>query len=397
VNDAGLDIPGPAASIAGELERPLRTAVVGMSVSPICGVRAHSSLLADALNRGQMSCSLHWLLRSGGPLRSARAEIRDWAHGVARELGNSRHDAIVLAYSVFEYSYRGVPLFARPVLSALLGTGVPLIVVLHELVYPWRRGGWRGGVWALTQRAALVEVMRAASGVIVTADFQAARLRSRRWLPRRPVAVAPVFSNLPPPAAPPRPVRSSQVVGLFGYSYEGIATALVLDALRLLRSKGMQVELILLGAPGPHSPSARAWLQAAQSRGLDEAVSFSGTLPPQALSDALASCDALLFADTAGPSSRKGSLAAALASGRPVIAIDGRLRWTELIDFGAASLVPPTARDLADAIRAVLIDEGLAHALGASGRLFAERRMGVTVTSNAVIALVADISGADAS
>jgi glycosyltransferase involved in cell wall biosynthesis len=380
-----------------ELARPLRTAVVGMSASPVCGVHDHSVVLADTLNRGQMSCSLHWLLRSATTLRAARTEIREWTRELVPELDRSRPDAILLAYSVFEYSFRGIPLFVPSVLSALLRSRAPLIVVLHELAYPWKRGGWRGRVWALTQRAALVDVMRAASGVVVTADFQAARLAARRWLPRRPVAVAPVFSNLPPPTRALRPARQGHVVGLFGYSYEGIAISLVLDAIRLVRDGGMQVELILLGAPGSSSPSAHAWLHAARGRDLTEALSFSGTLPPQALSDALASCDALLFADTAGPSSRKGSLAAALASGVPVIAIDGRLRWSRLVDSKAAHVVSPTPHHLADAIRAVLIDQALGAALGERGRAFAERSMGVAVTVDAIIALLAGLSGTRAS
>ncbi len=99
---------------------------------------------------------------------------------------------------------------------------------------------------------------------------------------------------------------------------------------------------------------------------------FSDTLPAQDLSDALAACDLLLFADTAGPSSRKGTLAASLASGRPVLAIDGPRRWLELVWAEAASVVEPTAPALADAMEELLGDRAAREALGARGRAFAE-------------------------
>ena len=71
-----------------------------------------------------------------------------------------------------------------------------------------------------------------------------------------------------------------------------------------------------------------------------DALSFSGPLPAQDLSDELAACDLLLFADDPGPSSRKGTLAASLASARPVIAIDGPQGWSELAEAGAVRVVP---------------------------------------------------------
>jgi glycosyltransferase involved in cell wall biosynthesis len=152
------------------------------------------------------------------------------------------------------------------------------------------------------------------------------------------------------------------------------------------------VELSLLGAPGPSSAAGESWLAAARSRGLTDALSFSGALPAQALSDSLSACDVLLFADTSGPSSRKTTLAASLASGRPLVAIDGRRRWSELVRSDAARVVAPTPDALADAVGELLADEGGREALGASGREFAEREMSVAGTAEAYIALLADLT-----
>jgi glycosyltransferase involved in cell wall biosynthesis len=184
-------------------------------------------------------------------------------------------------------------------------------------------------------------------------------------------------------------VRSGgPVVGLFGYSYQGAAVSLILDALRELRERGVAAHLELLGAPGRSSSAGEAWLAGARTRALSDALSFSGALHAQALSDELAACDVLLFADAAGPSSRKGSRAGSLASGTPVVAIDGPQSWPELVHADALRVVEPTATALAEALAALLGDRRERESLGARGRSFAAHEMGVARTAEAVRALM---------
>jgi glycosyltransferase involved in cell wall biosynthesis len=391
---------------------PLRIAVVGMSINQICGARDHATLLARELERGGASCTMHWLTRTQRSVGASRAEIRLWLDALCGELQRSRPDVTIVHYSVFSHAYAGLPLFVRPLFGVLRRAGVPVISVLHEFAYSWSKGGARGKVWALTQRVALSEVMRASAAVLVTTDSRARWIRSRRWLPQRPVAVAPVFSNLPAsaasaasaspaalgvpasPAAPASPTAlgasagGQRTAGLFGYSYDDAAVPLVLDALRRLVDERGDVRLLLLGAPGSESPSAQRWREAAHARGLTDALSFSGTLSAQELSDALASCEVLLFVASAGPSSRKGTLAASLASGRPVVAVDGPNRWQELAGSDAALIVAPTADALAAAVGALLVDSAEREALGARSRAFSRERMSVARTADAVIGLI---------
>lgn len=357
-------------------------------MGPTCGARDHALLLAEGLSSEQVSCSLHWLDRREQSVRGGGAEIRAWGQALAGELARGRPDAILLHYSVFAFSHRGLPLFVAPALAVLRRSGIPVVTVLHEYVYPWRHGGLRGKVWAITQRALLLDVMRSSAAVLLTTDFRARWLASRPWLARLPAAVAPVFSNLPPPAGGPSAERAQPVIGLFGYSYQGAALSMVLDAIVLLAGRGVAPRLVLLGAPGRSSPVAGTWLREARARGIEHALEFSDTLPAQDLSNALAACDLLLFADAAGPSSRKGTLAASLASGRPVLAIDGPRRWLELVWAEAASIVQPTAPALADAIQELLDDDAGRETLGARGRAFAEERMGVGRTVEAVKGLL---------
>jgi glycosyltransferase involved in cell wall biosynthesis len=373
---------------------PRSVAVVGMSVGPVCGARDHAVLLADALGAESFPCSLHWLSRETESLRGARSEIRGWLRALAGELDRSRPDVVLLHYSVFACSYRGLPLFVSAVMRALRRARIPVVTVLHEFVYPWRHGGARGKVWALTQRALLIDVMHSSTAVVVTTDFRAEWLATRPWLPGRKAVLAPVFSNLPPPTVGPPAARPHPVVGLFGYSFQGAAVSLVLAAVALLRDRGIDVQLMLLGAPGRPSAAADMWLQAARARDIEHALPFSGTLSAQDLSNALASCEVLLFADASGPSSRKGTLAASLASGRPVVAVDGSRRWLELIQADAARVVQPTPRALADAIHALLADRDQRELLGARGRAFAEQKMSLERTTEVVGGLLAGIADA---
>jgi glycosyltransferase involved in cell wall biosynthesis len=373
----------------------LHLAVVGISTDPLtCGVRDHATLLAQELEREGVYCSLHWLSRAERSLAGSRVEVQEFARTLGVGLTEQKPDAVLLHYSAFTYSYRGVPLFVPAVLGAVRRCGAPLLTLLHEYAYPWGRAGLRGTVWALTQRAFLLELARASSALIVTASFRAEQLEAKRWLPRRRIAVAPVFSNLPRPR--PRadiedaPDRGPAALGLFGYASEATATALVLDALGLLRERrgGEGLRLQLLGAPGADSAAGRAWSEQATARGLGEALSFTGTLAAQELADALAACAVLLFADPTGPTSRKTTLAASLASGSPVVAIDGPYHWRELAAAGAARVVEPTAQSLAEAVAALLDDERSRAELGERGRDFAQRVMSVQHSAQVVAQLL---------
>jgi glycosyltransferase involved in cell wall biosynthesis len=363
----------------------LRVAVVGLSIDDPCGVRDHAAILAEALAEADVSCSLHWLSRTAGTLGGERAEVRAWGAALARTFEREPPDAVLLHYSVFAYSHRGVPLLARPVLDALRRSGAPLVAFMHEYAYPWRLGGARGKVWAATQRFVLRRIVADASAIVVTADARAAWLASRAWLARRPIAVAPVFSNLPVPSErPPAPVSGR--LGLFGFAHEGVDVETVLDALRALRARGGELELMLLGAPGRSSAGGERWQRAAAERGLAAAIGFSGRLPAGELAAALGECEVLLFAERGGATSRKTTLAASLSSGRPLVALDGPNGWSQLARSRAAVIVPPWSQALADAISKLLDDADACERQGELGRAFAERSMSVASSAQTVAA-----------
>ncbi|HEX4188468.1 MAG TPA: glycosyltransferase [Solirubrobacteraceae bacterium] len=381
----------PAADPAGGDGRPAegsqrgRLAVVGMSLSATCGVRDHATLLADALAGEGVESTFHWLTRGERSLRGSRAEIGSWIETLESEIAASRPETVLLHYSVFTASHKGVPLFVPQLLAALRRTRIPIVTMLHEFAYPWGYGGWRGLLWALSQRPALLDVMWSSSAAIVTAGSRAEWLCSRPWLPKRPVRVAPVFSTIPAPTGAAARSGEEPLVGLFGYGHQGTASSVLIDALAELRQRGLPVQLLLLGGGGAESAAGVRWIGTARERRLQDMLQFTGMLPAQALSDALAACDVLLFADAGGPSARKTTLAGSLASGRPVVAIDGPYTWAELGRQDAILLVAPVAGAVADAIAGLLADGEASESLGARGRRFSEREMGVAITARATI------------
>jgi glycosyltransferase involved in cell wall biosynthesis len=377
--DSALDPPGV-----------VRSTAVGISASVTCGVRDYARLLARALGDENMCCSLFWLERRNEPLLEVRSQIRSWTQRFADQISEDRSRVVLLHYSVFSYSYRGLPVFVSPILAALRRTGIPIVTVLHEFVYPWGHTGVRGATWAVSQRAVLVDVMRSSAAVLVTADSRARWLASRAWLAKPPLGVSPVFSNIPPATTRPPRERDRVALGLFGYSYPPATIAVVLDALKLFGDQGGRAQLRLLGSPGRPSAIADAWLAAARMRALTDGLVFSGTLSAQDLADALADCDILLFADPPGPTSRKTTLAASLASGRPVVALDGSQSWVELAQADAAMIVSPMPSSLADAIATLQADESAADALGGRGKSFAQD-MGVRRSARTVTRLIDDI------
>lgn len=375
-------------SAASQRAQP-RLAVVGVSTGRTCGVRDHAALLAEALTRAGVTCSSHWLDRESQSFRGARAEVSSWASDLARDLESEAPDAVLLHYSVFAYSHRGMPVFVSPIVSTIARTGIPLIVFVHELAYRQRgRPSVQGAVWALSQRAAMLGVMRSAAAAVVTVEDRIQWLSSRVWLPRRQLAFAPVFSTLPPPTAQERGGCEGPLIGIFGYACGPAMAALVLDVVSLLRECGLPVTLRLLGAPGRDSAAGEMWRSQAGSRSLVDALSFSGTLCAQDLSNALAGCDLLLFVDRPGPTSRKTTLAGALASGTAVVAIDGPRSWSRLLGSGALELAAPRPDAVANAVATLLREQRARQEMGARGRAFAEREMGVSLSVAAVAGLL---------
>lgn len=351
---------------------------IGVSATSMCGVRDYARILAEELRTDGCIVETRWL---EGP--SPRRRRKRWLDAVVDESRTSGAAGIIWHYSVFSYSHRGVPTMVPGLCRSLRRSGTAIVPVLHELAFPWGEEGWRGRVWSATQRAVLPMVVGLSAGTIVTTSDREAWLRTRRWLPSRPVVTAPVFSAVPDRALPAAGLRSGMRIGMFGYSAS--AAELVLDAFVQVCEFRPGTELWLLGGVGATDSVGTVWRKYAERVGVGHALRFSGELDAADLSDAIRACDVFVFHDGHGPSSRKSTLAAVLAAEKPVVAVDGDQTWRELIACEAVILIPEgNSRILAEGLLMVMRDEDLGREMGMRARMFYDQMQSRKVVGEAI-------------
>jgi glycosyltransferase involved in cell wall biosynthesis len=352
---------------------------IGLFSNPICGVRDHARLLADELRNRSIRVSEQY-----GELTGAGShDFQQWLDDV--ETASSNADVILLHYSVFSYSWRGVPLSVGSLVGRLSRIGLPVIAILHEFAYPWGRRAWRGFLQAAAQRLALVPLLRVSAEIVVTTEDRRAWIARRPWFPYRRISVAPVFSNIP--VVSRLPSRTDPSVVVMGYASEGVLHQLVVEAVAQARREVPGLGLVLVGAPGQAGEGAERWVRAARTAGCP--LRFTGVLDPTELSQTLASALVAVFSDESGPSSRKTSLAAFLAHGCPTVALDGARTWPELDRAGAVVLVPPRTGALSRALVRLADDEGLREELSGRAQRFSRDQMSREQTADVILKAVA--------
>jgi FkbM family methyltransferase len=369
---------------AGRIPAAGAVTLVGAAVARACGVRDQARVHEQAMRAAGGSAKRVWFeIDPGwGPGRQA-LELARWVRRYRRQVRRTRPGWVIWHYAAGNHGHRGLPVFAPLWAWALPAGGTPVVLFLHELAYPFGRRGWRGAGQAVAQRAALLPMLMRSRGVMVTTEDRAAWLRSRRWLPRRPVAVIPVCSNLP--ESPPAPAVRNAVpkVGVFGFRQELSTPQTLVPALGLMKSRGVETELVLAGAPGAGSEQGRSWAAAASAAGIP--VQFTGVLGEEALPAALGAIDVFAFVETDGPNTAKSTLAALLALGKAVVAVDGPRSDERMVREGALQLAGGP-EEMAAALTRLLSDpDARSSQEGLAAKWYTE-----TISSAAVAARVAD-------
>ena len=142
--------------------------------------------------------------------------------------------------------------------------------------------------------------------------------------------VSPVGSNIPIAPLQPRErtdLRASwqarpgePVIGCFGLAGRTKGLQTLVEAARLLKSRGTDLRIVIIGGtPGASDRSNAAFLQSLQSAirtaGLEDRVHWTGALSDREVSQALSACDLMVQPYTEGASTRHGSLMACLDHG----------------------------------------------------------------------------------
>jgi glycosyltransferase involved in cell wall biosynthesis len=339
------------------------------------GVRDYGRALADQLRSRGVTVNEVWLENPGDRLSKAMiVSGRLLATGLRRT--PPKH--LLWHYSPVAYGCRGIPLHGVLLGAVLRARGSCVVTVLHELAYTYRPGvdSIRGRLMAVSQRCALQAVLRGSSEVIVTTDKRRIGLIGRF---ERPVHLIPVFSTIPTSAALPSQ-DGSFLIGVLAYAGDGVRPDILIDALPTLGPPdGFRV--VLLGAPGPESRDGQRWQALARQRGLLSSLTFTGVLEAEELSRCLAECTVVALMNDEGPSSRKTSLAAALAHGLPVISIDGDNRWNDVVEAAAIRLVPNEPDALGRALLDLRESPRERAALGERAARFAKEHMNLDLAA----------------
>jgi glycosyltransferase involved in cell wall biosynthesis len=224
---------------------------------------------------------------------------------------------------------------------------------------------WLGRAHAMRIRSSINNSVRRAKVLLAPSAFTQRRIAERYSLDPgsiliAPNAVDPKLAQLIDNASPlTRPARSRVLA--VGNVLPRKNLEMLAQAIGLLRSQGINLELRVVGQVGSDGAAIRAELE----RRLGDAVSFSGYVTPEGLASEYRSGDLLAF-----PSLHEGfgiPALEAMYAGLPVIA-SSAAGLREVVD-GAGIVIPPDDPALwADRIGHVLSDDATAAELVERGR-----------------------------
>jgi glycosyltransferase involved in cell wall biosynthesis len=242
-------------------------------------------------------------------------------------------------------------------------------VMFHEVAFPcsWRQRAVYN-VLGLVNRVMAAVVARSATRIFVSIPAWA-NLLARLGRVGDRIAWLPVPSNLPTAITPEasRAVRSrlgidagAVVVGHFGTFGPPTATPLEEMLPPLLRRDPRRIAL-LIGRGG----DSFAGPFAARHAALHGQVRSTGQLSADEAAAHLAACDLLVQPYPDGASTRRGTLMAGLALGRPIVTTHGALTEPFWRDSGAVALAPAgNLCDCVDLAERLLSDHAAREALG---------------------------------
>ena len=317
-------------------------------------------LISDAEATCGVEAFARHLAATAGPRAATHVLDRD-AGGLRRALAGS--DALVINLPVVAWKKK----LAEPVIAAGLARsgGRGLVLVLHE----WADLDWK-------RRASYAPLLPLATAVLfsspeVARQFAASPL-SRLTTGRR--GIVPIPPNLIRPAATaPTPAAATLaaareqgrlIIGHFGSIYPKKQSTIVLDVAARLRERGEDPFLAFIGSFVKGSDQVEADFRArAETLGLADRVLVTGYVATDAeVFGLFDQVDVFLYAFAEGLTSRRASVLAAAASGRPVVvnaprepgAFEHHPTYRRLIDAGRLVLVPTGASvdALADAVLA---------------------------------------------
>ena len=236
----------------------------------------------------------------------------------------------------------------------------------------------------------LAEKIRLADAVVCVSDYTRSQLmamvQERHWHKLHVIRCGLELARYEPAGPPPAGVRPQILCVARLVPQKGLA--LLLRALAILTSRGVEPELELVG-DGPCRPELE---QLAGQLGVRDRVRFFGPGSQDQIRAAYGAATVFCL-----PSLIEGLpvvLMEAMACERPVIAT-AVAGVRELVRDGDTGLLVSAGRadELADALQRLLSDAALRDRLAAQGRMFVERHHDVDASARAVARIFSDVLG----
>jgi len=236
--------------------------------------------------------------------------------------------------------------------------------------------------WSMAQRTLKKRVflalyfgrlLKRASVIHCTAEAELDQ--ASRWFDRSKGRVAPCVVDLRPYEQLPAREEARRRFGLdddrlvllfLSRLHYKKRPQLAIEGLRLLRARGVEARLLIAGT-GEAEYQRSLERQVAEAN-LNESVTFVGHVDGERKLAAYRAADLMVL-----PTSQENFglvNVESLACGTPIVTTRGVDIWRDLQASGAASIVDPTAKAVADAAEAALTDRVALQARGEAGRQF---------------------------
>lgn len=258
--------------------------------------------------------------------------------GLAEDAGQDP-SGIFLQYSPPAFVTADLPKLLS-LLSRLRARGVPIVTTVHEYWSPATLSPKRA-VWRWLCKRALRAVAARSSRLVATTPYAASFLLDAGIPGAKHAAIVPVGSGIPSFArsasfggqAPSVGGQAPLTIAMFGQPAI-FDRAVVFAMARWIAEQSPRPRWIWVARS---ADEMRGWWR---ELGAPEVVEFHGGQPAGEVAQLLSEADLAVAVYDDGASTRRSSLAAIMASGLPVVALDGRFTDDRLRNSGAFLLSP---------------------------------------------------------
>jgi glycosyltransferase involved in cell wall biosynthesis len=321
----------------------------------VCGVGDYTAMLSGALSDEGLDVEV---LTTSGPVTvehtgvQMRARVGGWnplhIREVVQEIRTANPNIVHLQYPTAEYGAGLLP-------QMLVSLGRPFIVTIHE-----------ASIAHVLRKASLYPFLMFADRVVATSRYEGNFMSRMHPRVGKRLSVISVGSNIP--STTPRTRDAS--IAYFGLIAPNKGVEDFLKLAEMAKAAGEKWKFSVIGLTQPRHLSYAEGLRSA-SRSLP--VEWLSGLPDRDVAQRLARSGAVYLPFPDGASLRRGSLAAALTNGAPVITTRGSATPLDMLDDGDVVAFADSPGAAFEKSREILSDTAPAERLSRGARQYAER------------------------